>query len=94
LVHGLLQTEDYMRTLLRAWRPWHGFWLYDDNEKVLVETLSAALGLRQLQEIELYGNAFDQLAAVAGYGRSARAIITHVIDDLAQDVPEDDRVAR
>jgi hypothetical protein len=72
-----------------ATSPWHGFWLYD-NEKVLVETLSAALDLRQPQEIELYGNAFDQLAAVASYGRSARAIITHVIDDLAQEVPEDD----
>jgi hypothetical protein len=94
VVPGLVQTEDYMRTLFRAWRPWHGFWLYDDNEKVLVETLSAALGLRQPQEIELYGDAFDQLAAVAGYGRSARSIITHLIDDLAQDVPEDDGVAR
>jgi transcriptional regulator with XRE-family HTH domain len=62
--------------------PWHGFWIYD-NERVLVETFSAALDLRQPQEIELYGNAFEQLAAVASYGRSARAIINRVIDDLA-----------
>lgn len=68
--------------------PWHGFWLYD-NERVLVETFSAALDLRQPQEIELYGNAFEQLAAAASYGRSARAIVNRVIDDLAPDVPGD-----
>jgi len=69
-----------------ATSPWHGFWMYD-NERVLVETFSAALDLRQPQEIELYGNAFEQLAAVASYARSARAIINRVIEDLA---PEDE----
>ena len=68
--------------------PWHGFWMYD-NEKVLVETMSAALDLRQPQEIELYGNAFEELAAVASYGKSARAIIARVMDDLASEVPDD-----
>jgi hypothetical protein len=68
--------------------PWHGFWLYD-NEKVLVETMSAALDLRQPQEIELYGNAFEELAAVASYGKSARAVIARVMDDLAPEVPDD-----
>jgi hypothetical protein len=72
-----------------ATSPWHGFWLYD-NQKVLVETMSAGLDLRQPQEIELYATAFDQLAADANYGRSARAIITRVIDDLAQELPDDD----
>ena len=71
-----------------ATSPWHGFWMYD-NERVLVETFSAALDLRQPQEIELYGNAFEQLAAVAGYSRSARGIINRAIDDLAPEVPED-----
>ncbi|GAA4239214.1 helix-turn-helix transcriptional regulator [Actinomadura meridiana] len=71
-----------------ATSPWHGFWM-NDNERVLVETFSAALDLRQPQEIELYGNAFEQLAAVASYGRSARAIINRVIDDLAPALPED-----
>lgn len=71
-----------------ATSPWHGFWMYD-NERVLVETLSAELDLRQPQEIELYGNAFDQLAAVASYGRSARAIINRVMDDLAPEALED-----
>jgi len=71
-----------------ATSPWHGFWIYDNN-RVLVETFSAALDLRQPQEIELYANAFDQLAGVASYGRSARAIIMRVIDDLAPETPED-----
>lgn len=71
-----------------ATSPWHGFWMYD-NDRVLIETLSAELDLRQPQEIELYTGAFEQLAAVASYGRSARAIINRVMDDLAPEVPED-----
>lgn len=68
--------------------PWHGFWLLDNN-RVMVETFSAELNLAQPQEISLYGGIFDSLASVASYGRSARAIITRVIDDLAPEVPED-----
>jgi hypothetical protein len=30
------------------------------------------------------------MAAVASYGRAARAIITRVIDDLAAEVPDED----
>lgn len=67
--------------------PWHGFWLYDD-ERVLVETYSAALDLRQRQEIELYSNAFEQLAAVASYGRAARNIVNRVAEDLAPESPD------
>ncbi len=72
-----------------ATSPWHGFWLYD-NDRVLVETYSAALNLAQPQEIALYGSIFDELAAVASYGRAARAIITRVIDDLAAEAPGED----
>jgi transcriptional regulator with XRE-family HTH domain len=68
--------------------PWHGFWMYDD-EKVLVETFSAALNLQQPQEIDLYGRIFDELAEVASYGRAARAIINREIDALAGDGPGD-----
>ncbi len=68
--------------------PWHGFSLRD-TDRVTIETFSAKLNLAQPQEIELYSNIFDQFAAVASYGRSARAIITRVIDDLAPEVPED-----
>lgn len=69
--------------------PWHGFWIYD-TDRVLVETYSAALNLAQPQETELYARVFDELAAVASYGRAARAIINGVIDDLAAEVPDDD----
>ncbi len=68
--------------------PWHGFWLRD-NGRVMVETFSAELNLAQPQEIALYSNLFDQFAAIASYGRAARAIIMRVIDDLAPEVPND-----
>lgn len=68
--------------------PWHGFWLLD-SDRVLIETYSAELDLRQPQEIKLYAKVFEELAAVASYGRAARAIITRVIDDLAEEMPDD-----
>jgi hypothetical protein len=68
--------------------PWHGFWLRD-NERVLVETFSAELNLVQAPEIALYTRIFEQFAAAAAYGRSARAIITRVIDHLAPQTPAD-----
>jgi hypothetical protein len=67
--------------------PAHGFWLLDED-RVMVETFSAELNLAQPQEIELYGKVFENLAAVASYGRPARAIVTRVIDDLADGLPE------
>jgi transcriptional regulator with XRE-family HTH domain len=63
--------------------PRHGFWLLN-NDRVRVETFSAELNLRQQHEIELYGRIFEHLAGVASYGGSARAIITKVMDDLAE----------
>jgi hypothetical protein len=72
-----------------ATSPWHGFWVYD-TDRVLVETYSAALTLAQPPEIELYAWVFDELAAVASYGRAARAIVNGVIEDLTADVPDDD----
>lgn len=69
--------------------PWHGFSLRD-NERVLVETFSAELNLVQPPEIALYSKIFEQFAAVASYGRSARAIIMRAVDDLASGVPHDD----
>ncbi|MEV7871340.1 helix-turn-helix transcriptional regulator [Streptomyces sp. NPDC088124] len=68
--------------------PAHGFWLLD-NDRVMVETFSAELNLAQPQELALYSSIFDSLAAVASYGRSARAIINRVVSDLAPDAPED-----
>ena len=70
-----------------ATSPWHGFWLYD-NERVLIETFSASLDLRQPQEIELYETVFEQLAAVASYGRAARGIVNRVIDSFASEATD------
>ena len=56
----------------------------------MVETYSAELNLAQPQEIELYARIFDELAAVASYGRAARSIINGVIDDLAAEIPDED----
>jgi transcriptional regulator with XRE-family HTH domain len=72
-----------------ATSPWHGFWMYD-ADRVLVETYSAALTLAQPPEVELYARVFDELAAVASYGRAARRIINSVIDDLTAEMPDDD----
>jgi transcriptional regulator with XRE-family HTH domain len=68
--------------------PAHGFWLLD-QDRVMVETFSAELNLTQPPEIELYAGVFEQLAAVASYGRAGRSVITRVIDDLAQELPAD-----
>lgn len=68
--------------------PWHGFWILD-HDRVMVETYSAELNLAQPGEVELYGRVFEQLAAVADYGRAARAIVTRAIDDLVCDSSED-----
>jgi len=67
--------------------PRHGFWLLD-NDLVRIETYSAELNLRQPQEIELYSRIFEQLASVASYGGSARAIITRVMQDLAEEAAD------
>jgi hypothetical protein len=67
--------------------PWHAFWLRDED-RVTIETFSAELNLAQPQEIELYASIFEQMAAVASYGRSARAIITRVTDDLAPEADD------
>ncbi|RZS36358.1 hypothetical protein EV193_10739 [Herbihabitans rhizosphaerae] len=67
--------------------PWHGFWIYDDH-KVIVETFSAGLNLAQPQEIELYGSIFEELAAIASYGREARSLITKAVDHVSAQLPE------
>jgi transcriptional regulator with XRE-family HTH domain len=66
--------------------PWHAFWLRDAR-RVTVETFSAELNLSQSQEIELYASIFEKMAAIANYGRTARAVITRVIDDLVTEMP-------
>jgi hypothetical protein len=55
----------------------------------MVETFSAELNLAQPQEVSLYTGIFESLAGIASYGRSARAIINRVIEDLDSQAPED-----
>ena len=68
--------------------PWHAFWLRDTS-RVTIETYSAELNLAQPHDIELHGRIFEQLAAVASYGRAARAAITRVMDELSAELPGD-----
>ena len=69
--------------------PRHGFWLLDDD-LVRVETYSAELNLHQAEEIELYSRIFEQLAAIASYGPSARGIIGRALQELAEKAGETD----
>ena len=52
----------------------NGFWLMDDA-LVQFDTYSMEMSLVRPDEIELYGRAFERLAALAVYGAEARAII-------------------
>ncbi|MFI6595037.1 helix-turn-helix domain-containing protein [Nonomuraea sp. NPDC050536] len=70
--------------------PVHGFWLYGER-LVTVETFAAELSLTQPEEIALYGKIFDLMREVAVYGKAARAVMTRVLDDLADEFfPSDD----
>jgi hypothetical protein len=52
----------------------NGFWLMDDA-LVQFDTYSMEMSLVRPDEIELYGRAFERLAALAVYGAEARAIV-------------------
>ncbi|WP_405144077.1 helix-turn-helix transcriptional regulator [Sphaerisporangium sp. NBC_01403] len=65
----------------RAMWPTNGFWIFDE-ERVLVETLSAELTVTQPREVALYARAFTELAELAVYGASARTLIASVIAAL------------
>jgi len=52
----------------------NGFWLMDDA-LVQFDTYSMEMSLVRPDEIELYGRAFERLAALAVYGAEAKAII-------------------
>ncbi|MBG0818369.1 helix-turn-helix transcriptional regulator [Planomonospora sp. ID82291] len=65
----------------RVMWPTNGFWIFDE-ERVLVETLSAELTITPPQEIALYAKAFAELAQLAVYGAAARTLITAAIAAL------------
>jgi transcriptional regulator with XRE-family HTH domain len=58
-----------------------GFWIFD-NVLVALETPTASIEVTRPQEIHLYGRMFEHLQASAVYGKSARAIVARVLDDL------------
>ncbi|SCE42485.1 helix-turn-helix transcriptional regulator [Streptomyces sp. DvalAA-19] len=55
--------------------PAEGFWIYDAAQ-VNVELISGYLTITQPGEVAMYAEAFAELAALAVYGSSARALIT------------------
>jgi transcriptional regulator with XRE-family HTH domain len=57
----------------------NGFWLLDES-LVQFDTYTAELSLIRPDEIELYGRAFERLAALAVYGAEAREIIAGALD--------------
>lgn len=65
----------------RVMWPTTGFWIFDE-ERVLVETLSAELTVTQPHEIALYSKAFTELTELAVYGAAARTLITSTITAL------------
>ncbi|SDJ94829.1 hypothetical protein SAMN05421869_11396 [Nonomuraea jiangxiensis] len=58
--------------------PVEGFFMFDDAEAT-VELVSGHLTVTQPHEIALYAGAFAELAALAMYGKAARALITKAI---------------
>jgi transcriptional regulator with XRE-family HTH domain len=65
----------------RTMWPTEGFWIFDD-ERVLVELVSAEITVTQPREILLYQRTFAELAQIAVYGAPARQLITAAIDAL------------
>lgn len=64
-----------------AW-PLESFTIYDD-ERVLVELLSAQVTVTAPSEITLYVRAFERLAALAVYGEEARGLISAALAAFA-----------
>lgn len=61
--------------------PVEDFWIFDDAQ-VNIELVSAFLTITQPHEISMYAHTFADLADLAVYGASARALITAAIDSL------------
>ena len=63
--------------------PSTGFWILDD-QLVALETPTASIEVTQPQEMRLYIRMFDVLAAVAVYGKQARALILGILEELTR----------
>jgi hypothetical protein len=61
--------------------PVEGFWIYDMTQ-VNVELVSGYLTITQPTEIDLYVQAFGELASLARYGTTARSLIAEALAAL------------
>lgn len=61
--------------------PVEGFWIFD-GEQVNVELVSGYMTITQPREIEMYAQAFTELAGLASHGVAARSMITTALNDL------------
>lgn len=68
-------------TAQRIMWPLEAFYIYDD-QRVLVETLTAEVNVVQPREVADYRKAFGELAKMAVHGERARALINTAIDAL------------
>jgi transcriptional regulator with XRE-family HTH domain len=68
-------------TAQRPMWPLEAFTVFDD-ERVLIELLSAQVTVTSPSEITLYVRAFEQFGRLAAYGAGARALIGAAIDAL------------
>jgi transcriptional regulator with XRE-family HTH domain len=69
-------------TAQRPMWPVEAFTLFDD-ERVVIELLSAQVTVTAPSEVTLYARAFEQLGRLAVYGAGARALIGAAVDALS-----------
>ncbi|MFD0901490.1 DUF5753 domain-containing protein [Actinomadura sediminis] len=65
----------------RSMWPVEGFWILDE-ERVVIETVSAKITVEQTGELNLYRRTFAELASMAAHGPTARELITTAIAAL------------
>jgi hypothetical protein len=65
----------------RSMWPTEGFWILDED-RVVIETVSAKITVAQAGELDLYRRTFTELSAMAVHGPRARELITTAIAAL------------
>lgn len=65
----------------RTMWPLEGFWIFDDKQ-VIIELATAQVTVKQPSEVATYARMFSQLAQIACYGKSARALVAEAINAL------------
>ena len=64
--------------------PTNQFIMFDDR-MVQVEAISAELTITQPREVVLYAKAFQEISKLAVYGKRARGLIAHALNELRPD---------